>query len=119
MAFERRGKSAGVYFYLSVRDPATGTVKKTYLGRGGRARAAADALARRRDQREADRRAVRVARDASRGADDLTAELDAAATVLMEAVLLTAGFHRPNFGPWRRRRHDHGGHGVDPAGGAG
>ena len=115
MAFERRGKSGGTYFYLSVRT-ATGTVRKTYLGRGGQARAAADAIARRRDQRKADRQAVRVARDASRAADDLTAELDAAATLLTEAVLLTAGFHRSNFGPWRRRRHDHGGHGADPAG---
>lgn len=119
MAFERRGKSGGTYFYLTVRDPATGTVRKTYLGRGGRARAAADAIARRRDQRETDKRAVRVAQDASRAADDLTAELDAAASLLMEAVLLAAGFHRPNYGPWRRRRHDHGGHGADPAGDAG
>lgn len=119
MAFERRGKSGGTYFYLTVRDAATGNVRKTYLGRGGRATAAADAIARRRDRREADRRAVRVARDASRAAGELTAELDAAATVLMEAALLAAGFQRPNYGPWRRRRHDHGGHQVNPAGDAG
>ncbi len=117
MAFERRGKSGGTYFYLTVRDPATGAVRKTYLGRGGRATAAADAIARRRDQREADRRAVRAARDASRAADELTAELDAAATVLMEAVLLTAGFRQTNYGPWRRRR-DHGRNGA-ALGGAG
>lgn len=119
MAFERRGKSGGTYFYLTVRDAATGTVRKTYLGRGGRATAAAAAITRRRSQREADQRAVRVARDACRAADELTAGLDAAATLLMEAALLAAGFHRTNYGPWRRRRHDHGGHGADPAGDAG
>lgn len=117
--FERRGKSRGTYFYLTVRDHSTGKVRKTYLGRGKRATTAAEAIARRRDQREADRRAVRVARDASRAADEMTAELDAAATVLMEAALLAAGFHRTNYGPWRRRRHDHGGHGDDAAGDAG
>jgi hypothetical protein len=119
MAFERRGKSGGTYFYLTVRDAATGEVKKQYLGRGGRARDTADAIARRRDQREADRRAVQTERAATRAADDLMAELDAAATVVMEAVLLAAGFHQPNYGPWRRRRHDHGGSNADAPGGAG
>ena len=89
MAFERRGKSGGTYFYLTVRDAATGTAKKSYLGRGVRARAAADAIARRRDQREADRRAVQTEREAFRVADELTAELDAAATVLMGLAIAT------------------------------
>lgn len=35
MAFERRGKSGGaLFFYLPVRDPVSGKVGKTYLGRG-------------------------------------------------------------------------------------
>jgi len=109
MAFERRGAS-GVYMYFASRDPATGRVKKTYIGRGPRADAAA--LARRREQREADRRAVRAAQDALRDLDALTAEMDDAASLLMEAVLLAGGFHRHNYGRWRRVRDGHGRHGV-------
>jgi hypothetical protein len=116
MAFERRGKSGGTFFYLSVRT-AMG-VKKTYLGRGVQAQRAADAVAHRRGRREAERRAIQAERDLLRTADELTAELDAAATLLTEAVLLAAGFHRTNFGPWRRRR-DHGRNKTAPAGGAG
>lgn len=118
MAFEKR-RSAGSYFYLSVRDPATGKVKKQYLGRGREATDAARALARRKRLREADLRAVRADQDSLRGIDRLTAELDAAAVLMMEAVLLAGGWHRENYGAWRRRRHDHGRHGPAPAGGVG
>jgi hypothetical protein len=116
MAFEAR-KSAGPFFYLGYRDPATGAVRKRYFGRGGRAREAAAALASRQREREADRRAVGAARDALRDLDALTAELDGAAAVLMEAVLLAGGWHRPNYGPWRRKRDGYGGHGAGPGGG--
>jgi hypothetical protein len=116
MAFETR-KSAGPFFYLSYRDRATGKVKKLYVGKGDLAKDAAKALAGRKKRREDDRRAVREARDRLRGPDALTAELDGAATVLMEAVLLAGGWHRPNYGPWRRKQNGHGGHGADPAAG--
>jgi len=97
--------------YLSRRDPATGRVKKIYLGRGPKAEAAAETLAARRKQRAVDRRAVEIAESQVRVADDLTTALDEAAALLLEAVLLVAGFHRVNYGPWRKRRgnRDHGG----------
>ena len=36
--------------------------------------------------------------------------MNEAATLVMEAALLAEGFHRPNFGVWRKRRvkDDHG-----------
>jgi hypothetical protein len=118
MAWERRGKGGSAYFYLCRRGPG-GAVVKGYFGHGPLAEAAAGALARRRAFQEAGRRALRDARDGLLEADRLTAELDAAARVLTEAVLLSEGFHRRNYGKWRRRH----GHGrrrpAAPAGGAG
>ncbi len=107
MAFEKRNNS-GVYLYLSRRDPATGQVQKVYLGRGPRAEAAAQALATRRKQRAADRLAVENAESKLRAVDELMGELDEAATLLLEAVLIAEGFHRENYGPWRKRRNEHG-----------
>lgn len=110
MAFESR-HSGSQYMYVGVRDPATGKVRKLYLGRGERALAAAQAIAGRRNRRDAERRTVAEAQAAVRELDAQTAELDRAADMLTEVVLLLAGWHRPNYGPWRRRRHGHGGHG--------
>ena len=114
MAFETR-KTAGPYFYLGVRDPDTRKVRKVYLGNGDAARAVAASIADRKARLQADRRAVQEARDVLRAVDALTAELDGAATLLMEAVLLVGGWHRPNYGPWRKRRHGHGRHEHGPA----
>ena len=106
MAYESRGAS-GRYLYWSYRDPVTGRVKKKYLGRGAAAEAFAHARTRDRHRREADRLAVETVRDDLRALDDLTAGRDAAVTLLLEATLLAAGYYRPNYGPWRRRRHEH------------
>lgn len=103
MAFESR-KESGVYMYLSRRDSSTGRVKKVYLGRGPKADAAAMELAARRRQREADRQALEAARAELKAVDTLMHELNEAATVLLEATLSAAGFHRVNYGPWRKRR---------------
>jgi hypothetical protein len=116
MAFEKR-KTTGPYFYLGVRDPATRKVRKVYLGRGAAARTVAASIAEQEARREAGRRAVREARDSLNAVDALTAELDGAATLLMEAVFLAGGWHRPNYGPWRRKRDGHGRHESGPAAG--
>lgn len=116
MAFEKR-RSAGPYFYHGVRDPATRKVRKLYLGRGDAARTVAASIAEQKGRQEAGRLAVREARDALAVVDALTAELDGAATLLMEAVLLASGWHRPNYGPWRRKRDGHGRHEPGPAAG--
>jgi hypothetical protein len=122
MAFETRTPGGARYLYLSRRDPLTGAVKKVYVGRGPKAEADARDLEQRREQREAERRAVEKWRAELRPAADLMAALDEAVSLLMEAALLAEGYHRPNYCPWRRRRRrdGHGGHrGAVPAGRAG
>lgn len=114
MAFEMR-KTTGPYFYHGVRDPTTRKVRKLYLGRGDAARTVAASIAGQKARREAARRAVRDAQDSLTVVDALTAELDGAATLLMEAVLLVSGWHRPNYGPWRRKRDGHRRHEPGPA----
>lgn len=104
MAFETRKAGGTRYLYLSRRDPLTGRVRKEYVGTGPRADAAAQALAARRQRRADERLAVERAGAELRTVDALMAELDEAATLLMEAALLAAGFHRPNHGVWRKRR---------------
>ena len=101
MAWERRGKS--LFFYWSRRTPG-GEAVKEYVGRGERAAAAAAAVTRCKTRREADRQAVREEQARLAGPDALTDELVAMAESMMEATLLAGGFHRPNFGPWRRKR---------------
>jgi hypothetical protein len=118
MALETRRPAGAAYFYLCRRDPRTGRVVKQYYGRGAKADAAAAELEERRRRRAEDRRAVERAAAGLRAADEATAELDAAAALLMEAALLAAGFHRTNYGPWRRRR-DRGANGAVPGGRAG
>ena len=107
MAFEKR-KTAGPFMYLGVRDPVTRKVQKVCLGRGDAARAVAASIAERKTRREGDRCAVRDARHVLEAVDALTAELDGATTLLMEAALLAGGWRRQNYGPWRRKRDGHG-----------
>ena len=95
------------YLYLSRRD-ATGQVVKVYVGTGANAQAAAQALARRHAEREAIRRTLHEAVVRLQTVDGLTTDLNMATAVLLEAYLLAEGFHRHNFGPWRRRRDGHG-----------
>ena len=103
MAWERRGKSNKLVYYRVTRT-AEGKILKQYLGDGERAAAAAAAVARSEARREADRQAVHDEQARLAGPDGLTDELVAMAESMMEATLLAGGFHRPNFGPWRRKR---------------
>jgi hypothetical protein len=103
MAFETRGNS-GLYYYSSRRDPDSGKVKKVYLGRGPQAEIAARALARRREQREKEREAVRKTAGELQAVDALMGRVSEATTALLEAVLLATGFHRQNYSAWRRKR---------------
>ncbi|QJW94611.1 hypothetical protein [Frigoriglobus tundricola] len=105
MAFETRKVGGTKYLYLSERDPATGKVRKRYVGTGPKADAAAAALEARRKRRADERLAVERVRSELGAVDALMAELDAGATLVMEAALYAAGYHRPNYGPWRKRRH--------------
>lgn len=111
MAFEIETPGGRKYLYASRRDPVTGAVQKVYLGRGPKAEAAARDLEQGRKQREEERRALELRLSELRPVDGLMAALQEAAGLLMEAVLSAQGYHRPNHGPWRkrRRRDGHGG----------
>jgi hypothetical protein len=101
MAWEKRRSAR--YYYHSRRTP-DGAVVKDYLGRGPRADQAAHADAALRAQRDADRRAVLAEQAALAPLDATMTEVGVAAEVLAAAHLLANGFHRNNYGPWRRRR---------------
>ena len=98
------------YLYLSQRDPRTGRVKKLYVARGPKADAAAAELAARKKRRIDERLAVERTVAELRAVDALMAGLDDAASLLLEAALLAAGYHRQNYSRWRKRRvrDDHG-----------
>jgi len=105
MAWERRGKT-GKWFYYDARRTLNGRVVKKYLGRGERASSAAAAIARSRAQQAADRQAVQKEQARLAVPDIQTAELGKVALLLMEAILLACGYHRQNYGKWRKKRHD-------------
>ena len=100
MAWERR---AGSLYYYRSQKTADGRVTKEDLGRGLRAQRAAQAAAEAQLRAEAERRALTAERTRLAEADGLTDEVLNAVQVLVEAVLLAHGFHRANYGPWRRR----------------
>ncbi len=104
MAFEARKAGGNTYLYVSRRDRVTGKVVKRYIGRGPKADAAAAELAARRKRRTYERLAVERTRAELRAVDAMMAELDRAASLVLEATLLAAGYHRQNYSRWRKRR---------------
>jgi len=98
MGWERRSKN-GVYYYRSTRR-SDGSIQKRYLGNGAKARKEARRQAIKKAQREAVRKAVAESSNAMR----LLGELENDCQTLYEAACLAAGFHRLNYGPWRRKR---------------
>jgi hypothetical protein len=105
-----------LYLYVSHRD-GTGKAVKTYIGTGQGADYGGRVLVRNKARREAERRSLRDAQAVLAGADALMAEFIAVAVLLTDACLLAEGFHRPNYGPWRRKRNGHGRHRAAPAAG--
>ena len=103
MGWERRGKSGKLVYYRVTRTAERGVVKQ-YLGAGERAAAAAADVARSEARRQADRQAVHDEQARLARPDGLSEELVRVAELLMEATLLATGFHRRNYGKWRRKR---------------
>jgi hypothetical protein len=100
MGWESRGGRA--YYYRGRR--AGGRVVKEYVGAGPAADLVArhDALA--RDRRQAEAEAARRTADELAALDAAVAPLDELTDLVARAALLSAGYHRPNRGPWRKRR---------------
>jgi hypothetical protein len=100
MGWEKR--HGGTYYYRPVRR--AGRVEKEYFGNGVAARAAAwlDAEAGRLRRSEAE--TLRGWRDRLAPLDGAAAALDGACRLMLEATLISAGYHRQNYCEWRRRR---------------
>ena len=101
MAWEKRGKT-GQYYYRSVRNNRR--VIKEYLGKGPAAQQAAEQVLADKESRAAERRLIAEEINNTATANQLADELDAASSMLVEAVLYAAGYWRQNYGPWRKRR---------------
>jgi hypothetical protein len=91
------------YYYRSRR--ANGRVCRQYVGAGDAARLAAALDEQRRAERQDRRRALTADRERWHTAAAPSKALAAGTDLLVEAVLLAAGYHRPNYGPWRKWRH--------------
>ena len=74
-----------------------GRVIREYIGVGEVGQRAAEEDEARRRQAEADREADRALAEEIRSLSEL-------ADLLARSALLAAGYHRPNRGPWRKRR---------------
>jgi hypothetical protein len=90
---------ARAYYYRSVR--AGNQVRKVYCGGGDAGRAAAEADAARRRQRQADALAWLDERSRLESAAATAKFYEQMCELLTQAVLLAAGFHRLKRSPWR------------------
>jgi hypothetical protein len=100
MAWEtRRGRK---YYYRSRR--VGGRVVKQYFGRGPVAELAAAMDADQRARRAAEAEVARCEQARLEPVQAATSQLDDVCDLLVNAMLISAGYHRPNYGPWRRRR---------------
>ena len=101
MAWERRER--GTKYYTRSRRVG-GRVVREYVGCGPVAQLAADLDAAARVRRKAHAEVVREACAKDRALTETMAALDRVCELAIEATLLAAGYHRPNYLRWRRRR---------------
>jgi hypothetical protein len=100
LAWESRKRRS--YYYTSRRSGSG--VAKVYFGGGPLAAVAASLDDQERRRRADQAAAYRADRTRLEPADRALAALATASDLVMAAALTTAGYHRPNYGPWRRRR---------------
>ncbi len=100
MAWEKHGRRT--YYYRSIKVKVEGRVKKVYCGTGVVGLAACEADLRRREQRQAQMVAWLKERANFDAIEAHSRQLRQWCDLLVEAVLLAVGFHRPNRVRWRR-----------------
>jgi hypothetical protein len=100
MGWEYRGE-AGPYYYRSVRCGET--VRRKYFGKGLAAQLAAREDAERRAAEAAEQLELMAEIKQTQMNDLLAFEIDSNANLILEASMLTAGYRRTNYGPWRRQ----------------
>jgi hypothetical protein len=98
MAWEKHGEKR--YYYRSTR--VNGRVVKVYCGPGTVGRLAAEVDTRCQEERRAEHEARLAERIRLQALAAMTVQFRDLCQVLADAVLLTAGFHRPNRQPWRK-----------------
>jgi hypothetical protein len=92
-------------FYYQSRRTHDGKVVKEFVGSGDRAASAAADVENATARRQADAQAVQEEQARLASPDGLIAELNAVTELLMVATLLASGYHRQNYGRWRKKRH--------------
>ena len=99
MAWERRRNK--LFYYRSYRDPATGRLRKQYVGTGPVAEDAARQDAARRAQKVAQRRDETAAEQRYEAAHRLLLALSQQCDTLTRAALAEAGYYQHHRGEWR------------------
>ncbi len=95
-----RGDPRG-YFYISIRQGDK--VRKTYLGKGAKAKEMARQLEARRRHQEAQREAILLEEAQVAGAERGLLELQTLINELVHAAFKSAGYHK-HRGEYRRKR---------------
>jgi hypothetical protein len=100
MSWQRRGRA-----YYFVRSAwVDGRSETRYFGRGAAGELAAHLDEQDRQRREARAESLRAEADRLELPEAAARALDAACGLMADAALTSAGFHRQNYCPWRRRR---------------
>jgi hypothetical protein len=102
VGWESRGGGGHRYLYVTRRVGKR--IIHEYLGQGDRAEAVAREVERAKASQLAARAAIVAEEVRTREATRANEELNRVCNILLEAILLSAGFHRQNYGAWRRRR---------------
>jgi len=100
MGWERRWNRR--FYYRCYRDPATGQVRREYVGAGPVAEAIAEQDAERRAERTAKRRAEQERRQRFEAAYASLAVLGRESDTITTYVLAEAGWYQHHRGAWRR-----------------
>jgi hypothetical protein len=91
------------HLYLSRRD-ADGRTRSIYVGTGERARQEADQLESRKATRSQQAQELATQRRQVADVTALVDQLDQEVTLLIHAVLISAGYRNHHRGEWRRKR---------------
>jgi hypothetical protein len=90
------------YYYRSRRDAER--VSRQYFGAGLLAEMAAEIDAEKRAKRREFAARFRAEKARLEPFDQSIVQLDKITDLVLAAMMVAAGFHRTNYGPWRRRR---------------
>jgi hypothetical protein len=96
MGWQKKGDY--YYYYMSIRNGDR--IESLYLGNGEAACIAARHQQAKRERRERLKAQIEAHRDIDAELTMLCKEAD----LLAEEALEAAGYHRPNYGKWRKRR---------------